>query len=510
MFERRTLKKRVFKNMNSKEKRFFILLIVIFVVLVLFYIFSKFNKKIVYANNQDIANIKFSNAQNFNLDEVINKNNKVNSERIITEEINLEYITQYKNTEDLPEGVIQVIQEGRTGKKQITKRITIDENSEEHEEEISSIIITSPANKIVQVGTSKKNKNYKISKGSEVYVVSDSAEVKRENSYDSAKITTLIRNTQLKVLDIKNEWCKIYISGQYGWIKTENIALKTANSNSDNMLSGKKITYNIEMELNKPSGLSLEQFKKVLTDNNDKNNIFCDNAEYFYYIENEYNINRFAKLLSNLKIDDYKIDVVGKTYIILFKYNFTADSLSKISSEALEKAYIRGSFLGAGSINNPEKKYHLEITFSNEEYSIFARKILEESSIFAKILEKSIYFKDGEEISKFLAFIGANSSVIKFEEVRVVREMKNNVNRLVNCETANMNKTISTAVKQTELISKIRKDGKFAKLPEDLKEIANLREKNPNATLEELGKMLKNPIGKSSVSHRFKKIEEYL
>ena len=90
------LRKGCLKNMNSKEKRFFILLIVIFVVLVLFYIFSKFNKKIVYANNQDIANIKFSNAQNFNLDEVINKNNKVNSERIITEEINLEYIKQYK------------------------------------------------------------------------------------------------------------------------------------------------------------------------------------------------------------------------------------------------------------------------------------------------------------------------------------------------------------------------------------------------------------------------------
>lgn len=234
------------------------------------------------------------------------------------------------------------------------------------------------------------------------------------------------------------------------------------------------------------------------------------NNMYKFSTENEYNINRFAKLLSNLKIDDYKIEVVGKTYIILFKYNFTVDSLSKISSETLEKAYIRGSFLGAGSINNPEKKYHLEITFSNEDYSIFAKKILEESSILAKILEKSIYFKDGEEISKFLAFIGANSSVIKFEEVRVVREMKNNVNRLVNCETANMNKTISTAVKQTELISKIRKDGKFAKLPEDLKEIAILREKNPNATLEELGKMLKNPIGKSSVSHRFKKIEEYL
>ena len=381
--------------MNSKEKRFFILLIVIFVVLVLFYIFSKFNKKIVYANNQDIANIKFSNAQNFNLEEVINKNNKVNSERIITEEINLEYITQYKNTEDLPEGVIQVIQEGRTGKKQITKRITIDENSEEHEEEISSIIITSPANKIVQVGTSKKNKNYKISKGSEVYVVSDSAEVKRENSYDSAKITTLIRNTQLKVLDIKNEWCKIYISGQYGWIKTENIALKTANSNSDNMLSGKKITYNIEMELNKPSGLSLEQFKKVLTDNNDKNNIFCDNAEYFYYIENEYNINGIFVAAIGIHESGWGKSNIAKNKKNLFGYRAydsnpyssasTFDSYAEgidLIARVLVKYYLNpkgtviyngekaiGTYYNGNTIKDVNKKYASDSNWANKVYN---------------------------------------------------------------------------------------------------------------------------------------------
>ena len=87
--------------------------------------------------------------------------------------------------------------------------------------------------------------------------------------------------------------------------------------------------------------------------------------------------------------------------------------------------------------------------------------------------------------------------------------MKNNVNRKVNCETANMNKTINTSVKQLELIKEIKKKGIFAKLPDDLKQIATLREKNPNATLEELGKMLDTPIGKSSVSHRFKKLEDH-
>ena len=140
----------------------------------------------------------------------------------------------------------------------------------------------------------------------------------------------------------------------------------------------------------------------------------------------------------------------------------------------------------------------------------FAKEILAKSNINAKIMNNTLYFKDGEEISKLLAYMGASSTVLKFEEIRVVREMKNNVNRLVNCETANMNKTINTSVKQLELIKEIKKKGIFAKLPDDLKQIATLREKNPNATLEELGKMLDTPIGKSSVSHRFKKIEEYL
>ena len=116
--------------------------------------------------------------------------------------------------------------------------------------------------------------------------------------------------------------------------------------------------------------------------------------------------------------------------------------------------------------------------------------------------------KDGEEISNFLALIGASSAVLKFEEIRVIRDTKNKVNRLVNCETANLNKTISASVKQIEDIKKMQQTDKFNKMPEDLKEIAELRLKNPDATLEELGQMLTKPIGKSTVNHRFKKISE--
>ena len=232
--------------------------------------------------------------------------------------------------------------------------------------------------------------------------------------------------------------------------------------------------------------------------------------------ENEYNINRFAKLLNNINIADYKIDITGRIYSITFKANEILEQLNLnkfkniLITENLKKAYIRGNFLGAGSINEPRNKYHLEIIFNTSEYANFTLELLEMYGINVKILSQTLYIKDGEEISNFLALIGGNSAVLKFEEIRVLREMKNNVNRLVNCETANLNKTINTSVKQLEDIKKLKKTGKFNNLPEELKEIANLREENPEATLEQLGSMLSKPIGKSSVSHRFKKIEEYL
>ena len=245
-------------------------------------------------------------------------------------------------------------------------------------------------------------------------------------------------------------------------------------------------------------------------------NISIKGKNIKFSTENEYNINRLAKLLNNINIADYKIDITGRIYSITFKDNGILEqlNLNKLKNiliiENLKKAYIRGNFLGAGSINEPRNKYHLEIIFNTSEYANFTLELLEMYGINVKILSQTLYIKDGEEISNFLALIGGNSAVLKFEEIRVLREMKNNVNRLVNCETANLNKTINTSVKQLEDIKKLKKTGKFNNLPEELKEIANLREENPEATLEQLGSMLSKPIGKSSVSHRFKKIEEYL
>ena len=180
--------------------------------------------------------------------------------------------------------------------------------------------------------------------------------------------------------------------------------------------------------------------------------------------------------------------------------------------EILLKSLARGSFLGGGSLNNPNNKYHLEILFSTIKNAKFVLELLKEFRIEAKILERknstSIYIKEAEEISKVLAFIGANKSVLNFEEIRVMRDTRNNINRLVNCETANLNKTINASVEQIEQIEYLQKIGKFDGLPENLKEIANLRQENPDVSLVQLGQMLSTPIGKSGVNHRLKKICE--
>ncbi len=178
--------------------------------------------------------------------------------------------------------------------------------------------------------------------------------------------------------------------------------------------------------------------------------------------------------------------------------------------EQIARLCVREAFIKSGSISDPNKKYHLQILFKEEDKAKELKNILENFNIYSKIIKKDknymLYIKDGEEISNFLALIGANSSVIKFEEIRVLRDARNNINRLVNCETANLNKTINAAVEQMEAIKLIKKKNMFNKLPDNLKEIANLRIENPDATLIELGNMLNKPISKSGVNHRLKKI----
>lgn len=278
----------------------------------------------------------------------------------------------------------------------------------------------------------------------------------------------------------------------------------------------------IKQELNKNSNLANKNIvKQELVGYLISGNInIVNNKEIKFSTESDYNINRFSKLLTNLDIN-HSIDMVGKNFVITLKtkeidfieYDKETVKIKEIPENQEEKkAIIRGTFMGAGSINNPEREYHLEMEVTNEQNMNIVLKLLLEFGIKAKYMEAKnkyyIYLKEGEEISKFLALIGAAKAVMKFEDVRIQKEMRGKVNRLVNCETANLNKTINASIEQIAAIRKLQENGEFKKLDDNLKEIALLRLENPDMSLIELGKKLKVPIGKSGVNYRLRKIME--
>lgn len=233
-----------------------------------------------------------------------------------------------------------------------------------------------------------------------------------------------------------------------------------------------------------------------------------------FVTENEFNIEHFYKILFNLKID-YEAQIRGKCYVAEIKkedIQKVMQNYPKVQGE-IKKNIVKGVFLGAGSVNNPEKNYHLEIIFQREEYADDLMRICDEFGIKLKkiiINEKyQLYLKESEEISKFLALIGSSKAVLKFEDVRIMKEMKNKINRKVNCETANLNKTIEAALKQIDDINLIKERKKFDQLPQELKTIANLRLENPDLSLKDLSELIEPPIGKSGVNRRLKKIQEF-
>ena len=280
----------------------------------------------------------------------------------------------------------------------------------------------------------------------------------------------------------------------------------------------------VKEELSKKNNLSNKNLVKAeLYGYLSTNNVSKDSGELKFATENEYNINRFSKLLNNLNIMGYDINIVGNNFNIIISKK-EVDKIKELyqnfelpEAESEQKAFVRGCFLGSGSINNPQNKYHIEIILKDLNIANDVIKILKEYNIIFKVLEQnnhnkkkvSIYSKDGEEISKFLAFIEASSCVLKFEEIRVYRDMRNNVNRVVNCETANLAKTVDAAVEQINAIKKLQATRKFNELPDNLKELAKLRVENPEASLTELGQMLKEPIGKSGVNYRLKSIMKF-
>ena len=189
------------------------------------------------------------------------------------------------------------------------------------------------------------------------------------------------------------------------------------------------------------------------------------------------------------------------------------DNKSNLKQEdQLARVCVREAFLQSGSLSDPNKEYHLEIATKTKKKANEILEILVQNGIKAKIIKRRdkyiVYLKEGEDISNCLAFIGASSSVLRFEEIRVMREMRNQINRKVNCETANLTKTVNASYEQVKAINKVKKTKYWKELEDGVKKIAELRLENPETSIEALGKKLNPPISKSGANHRLRKIME--
>lgn len=183
-----------------------------------------------------------------------------------------------------------------------------------------------------------------------------------------------------------------------------------------------------------------------------------------------------------------------------------------VHKSCCKRAFLRGAFLASGSMSHPEKSYHIEMVCASKAKAEQIQKLINSFGLDAKVILRKnsyvVYLKEGSQIVDLLNIMEAPIALMEMENVRILKEMRNSVNRKVNCETANINKTVSAAAKQAEDIRLIQKEIGLNKLPEGLQEIAELRLTYPDASLKELGEMLTEPLGKSGVNHRLRKLSE--
>lgn len=218
-----------------------------------------------------------------------------------------------------------------------------------------------------------------------------------------------------------------------------------------------------------------------------------------------------------IKIDDEKVkDFLQDTMLIkgeeinFMNFDFEVP-LKLVKKDCCKRAYIKGSFMGCGSISDPEKSYHAEFVSNHEQHSQGLCELMKTYDIKAKMIFRKNYYvtyvKESEQISDLMNVMGAHNALLEFENVRVVKETRNRINRVINCESANLDKIVDTSMRQIKLIKVLKRHKAVDKLPDNLRELAYLRLKHNNASLKELGEMLNPPLGKSGVNHRLKKIE---
>lgn len=230
------------------------------------------------------------------------------------------------------------------------------------------------------------------------------------------------------------------------------------------------------------------------------NSLQASTRSYFVFVSKKRDV---VNILKAVKILDEQKNQLGS----LSGINYLL-----VQNTCCKRAFLRGVFMASGSVSDPEKAYHLEMAVLSEKLACQIREIISSFMIDAKIVGRKkyyvVYIKEGSQIVDFLNVIGAHNALMDFENVRIVKELRNCVNRQVNCETANIDKTVSAAARQIEDIKYIQCNMGFDKLTDGLREIALLRLEYPEYPLQELGKLLSKPIGKSGVNHRLRKLSD--
>lgn len=247
--------------------------------------------------------------------------------------------------------------------------------------------------------------------------------------------------------------------------------------------------------------------------------------KYFTLLRKTFNIRAEVSVRKSREVRFYSVIVskdpearrlLGET-CLLDKDGNVSECMSPMHHRLLRqnccrRAFIRGAFLAVGSVSDPKKSYHFEIVCTAPEKARQLQELLASYDVDAKVVLRKrhyvVYIKEGSQIVELLGLMGAHISLMQLENVRIVKEMRNSVNRKVNCETANLNKTVSAAVRQAEDIRYIQEKIGLDKLPMDLEETARLRLEHTEASLKELGDMLSPKVGKSGVNHRLRKLSQ--
>lgn len=215
----------------------------------------------------------------------------------------------------------------------------------------------------------------------------------------------------------------------------------------------------------------------------------------------------------------YNIDTVIPVYgeekqNILMKFGNLSEPVNPllIKSNCCKRAFLRGAFLCIGSMSDPEKGYHLEFVCVKLAQAMQLQEVLADFEVEARIVRRKkyyvVYIKEGSGIVELLGVMEAHVSLMNLENLRILKEMRNSINRRVNCEAANITKTVNASAKQVEDIMLIRDTCGLGQLPESLREMAEVRLEYPDATLKELGEYLTPSVGKSGVNHRLRKLGE--